>query len=49
MKLTEFMTCWRECVPNEFPIDLEQLKVNDFWFLKLKKSLFRFLGFCVDF
>ena len=28
MKLSEFMTCWRECVPIEFPIDLEQLKVN---------------------
>ncbi len=28
MKLSEFMTCWRECVPAEFPIDLEQLKVN---------------------
>ncbi|CAF1082000.1 unnamed protein product [Adineta ricciae] len=26
MKLSEFMTCWRECVPSEFPIDLEQLK-----------------------
>ncbi|CAF2875539.1 unnamed protein product [Rotaria sp. Silwood2] len=26
MKLSEFMTCWRECVPAEFPIDLEQLK-----------------------
>jgi hypothetical protein len=27
MKLSEFMTCWRECVPTEFSIDLEQLKV----------------------
>ncbi|CAF0935715.1 unnamed protein product [Adineta ricciae] len=26
MKLSEFMTCWRECVPSEFSIDLEQLK-----------------------
>ncbi|CAF1280535.1 unnamed protein product [Rotaria sp. Silwood1] len=26
MKLSEFMTCWRECVPTEFSIDLEQLK-----------------------
>ncbi|UJR28720.1 hypothetical protein I4U23_009949 [Adineta vaga] len=25
MKLSEFMTCWRECVPSEFPINLEQL------------------------
>lgn len=27
MKLSEFMTCWRECVPSEYPIDIEQLKV----------------------
>ncbi|CAF3411247.1 unnamed protein product [Rotaria socialis] len=26
MKLSEFMTCWRECVPSDFPIDLDQLK-----------------------
>ncbi|CAF0896666.1 unnamed protein product [Adineta steineri] len=28
MKLSEFMTCWRECVPIDFPIDLDQLKEN---------------------
>ncbi|CAF0952697.1 unnamed protein product [Adineta steineri] len=28
MKLSEFMTCWRECVPLDFPIDLDQLKEN---------------------
>lgn len=26
MKLSEFLHCWRECVPAEFSIDVEQLK-----------------------
>jgi len=31
MKLSEFMTCWRVCVPAEFSIDLEQLKVINYF------------------
>ena len=46
MKLSEFMTCWRECVPAEFPIDLEQLKVNDLIFIMSDRIVYLILGIC---
>jgi hypothetical protein len=49
MKLPEFMTCWRECVPAEYPIDLEQLKVNYFHHissLNQKQLLCLIVGIC---
>lgn len=46
MKLTEFMTCWRECVPAEFSIDLEQLKVYHILITRFFCILNNFIEFC---
>ena len=45
MKLSEFLTCWRECVPEEFPIDLEQLKVSPWTFVCRDRTTLFTLGF----
>lgn len=38
------MTCWRECVPPEFAIDLEQLKVSSSSSVYVMKMILIILG-----